>query len=217
MGSEPLYLAGNKVACDDTLGFAVDYDKVKHLVTGIACYCTVGNLLVQGSIGSEKKLLSGLPAGIEGTAHLYATEGTVGKISAIFPGERNSLSYALVDNRSAYLCKTVNIGFAAAIVPAFDCIVEKTIYGVVVVLIVLSGIYTSLSRNRMGTAGRIAYTEHLYVISQLTKGSSRGSTAKSCTHNDNLKLALVVGVDKMHFLLAPRPFLLQRAFGNLRN
>ena len=88
-----------------------------------------------------------MSAGIEGTADLYTSERTVGKISAVFPGKGNALGNALVDYGSTYLGKTVDIGLTAAVIASLDGIVEKPVNRVIVILIVLGSVYTSLSRN----------------------------------------------------------------------
>ena len=147
MGTEPFKFAGHKVAGDDTLGLTVHDDKVKHLVTGIAGHGSGCNLAVKGGIGSKEELLSGLSAGIESTAYLDTAERTVGKISAIFTGKGNTLGDTLVDDGRTYFCQTVNIGFTAAIVSSLDGIIEKTIHGIIVVLVILGSVYTSLSCN----------------------------------------------------------------------
>ena len=66
-----------KIPCYDSLGLTVDKHKVKHFMTRIAFYCTGGNLTVQCCVCSEKKLLTGLSAGIESTAYLSTSERTV--------------------------------------------------------------------------------------------------------------------------------------------
>ena len=167
--AEPFELAGHEVAGDDTLRLTVDDDEVEHLVAGIGLHASVGNLLVQGCIGTEKELLAGLSAGVEGTAHLHAAEGAVGKISAVLAGERNSLCHALVDDGCTYLGKTIDVGFTAAVVTALDGVVEEPVDGIVVVLVVLGGIDTALCGDGVRTAGAVADAENLDVVSQFSE------------------------------------------------
>ena len=47
MGAESLKFSGHKISCYDTLCLTVDDDKVKHLMSRIACDGTCGNLSVE--------------------------------------------------------------------------------------------------------------------------------------------------------------------------
>ena len=75
----------------------------------------------------------------------------------------------MVNDVVAHFGQTIYVGFAAAIITALDGVVEKTVDGVIVVLIVLGGIDTSLGCDRVGAAGRVADTENLYVVSKFSK------------------------------------------------
>ena len=171
MRTEALEFAGNEVAGDDTLGFTVDDYEVEHLITRIALDGTGGNLAVQGGIGTEQELLAGLSTGIESTAHLDTSEGTVGKVAAVFAGERNALGNTLVDDGCTDFRKTIYVGFTGTIVSTLDGIVEKAVDGVVVVLIVLCSVDTSLGCDGMGPAGGVADAENLDVVTKFTEGS----------------------------------------------
>ena len=170
MRAETLDFAGGKVAGDDAFGFAVNNHEVKHFMPREALHLAFGNLTVEGGISSEKQLLAGLASGIEGTAYLGAAERTVVQQSAVIPCERNALRYALVDDVVAHFGQTVDIGFAAAIITALDGVVEKTVDGVIVVLVVLGGVDTSLGCDRVGAAGGVADAENLNVVSKFSKG-----------------------------------------------
>ena len=74
MGAETLDFACCKVTCDDAFGLAVDNYEVEHFVAREALHLAFGHLTVEGCIRSEKQLLAGLAAGIEGTAYLCSTE-----------------------------------------------------------------------------------------------------------------------------------------------
>ncbi len=147
MGSEPFKLSGNKVSGYDTLCLSVDDDEVKHLVARITLYGTCCNFLVQRSVGTEQKLLAGLSPRIEGTADLHASERSVGEVSAVFTGKRNTLSDALVDDGGAHLSETVNVSLPCTIVTTFDRVIEETVDGIVVVLVVLGCVDTTLCGN----------------------------------------------------------------------
>ena len=149
MCTEPFKFTGHEITGYDTLSLAVYDNQVKHFVTRITGYRSGCDLAVEGCISSEKKLLAGLSPGIEGSADLYTSERTVGKVSAVFTGERNTLGNTLVDDSGAHFCQTIDIGLTTAIVSSLDGIIEKTVNSVVVILVILGSIYTSLSCNRV--------------------------------------------------------------------
>ncbi len=153
MRAETLDFACHEIAGYDSLGLTVYEDYVKHLMARIRFHRAGRNLTVEGGIGSEEKLLSGLAACVEGAAHLSPAERAVCEKSAVFPRERNTLRDTLVDDVVADLRKTIDVCLTATVVTAFDCIVEQTVDGVVVVLIVLCGIDTSLRCDGVCTAG----------------------------------------------------------------
>ena len=217
MGAKALQLTRYEVTGDDTLCLTVYQHQIQHLVTRIALHGTGGNLTIQGGIGTQQQLLSGLSAGIEGTAHLNTAERTVGQVSAVFTGKRNSLCYALVDNRRTHLCQTVNVGFTGTIVTAFDGVVEKTINGVIVVLVILGSVDTTLRGNRMCTARRVADTEYLHIVTELAQGSGCRRSAQTGTHYNDLQFPFVVGTDKMNLGFTLGPFFGKRSVRNLGN
>ena len=168
--SETFEFTCNEIAGNNSLGLSVDDYEIEHFVTGIALYRSCCNLLVESCIGTEKKLLSGLSAGIECTAYLNTAERTVCKISAVFARKGNSLCDTLVYNGSAYLGKTVYICLTCPVVTTFYGIIEKTVYGIIVVLIILCSVDTTLCRNGVRTTGGITDTEDLDIISELSEG-----------------------------------------------
>ena len=144
MGAVALDLARHEVAGDDALCLAVLDDDVQHLVTRVALHRTGRNLLVEGRVGAQQKLLARLAAGVERTRYLRAAERTVGQQAAVLACEGHSLGHALVDDEVRNLGQTIDVGLAGAVVAALDRIVEETVYRVVVVLVVLRGVDTSL-------------------------------------------------------------------------
>ena len=158
MGREPNKFAGNQVFGNNTTCSAIDDNNIFHLITCIEFDCTLMNLTTQCRISTEKQLLTGLSFGIERTTNLHTTERTVGKHTSIFTCKRHTLCYTLIDDVGTYFCQTIHIRLTGTIVATFDRIVEKTIYGIAIVLIVLCSIDTSLCCNRMSPTRRILYT-----------------------------------------------------------
>ena len=214
VGAEALQLTGHEVAGDDTLGLAVHDHEVEHFMTGICLHAAIRNLLVQGSVGTQQELLAGLTAGVESTAHLHTTERTVGQVSAVFTGKRNTLRNALVDNGGTHFSQTVNVGLAGTVVTTLDRVIEQTIDGVVVVLIVLRSIDTTLCGDGVRTARGVADAENLDIVAQFAEGSSCGCATQTGTDHDDLKFSLVVRTHQTDFRLAPGPFAFKRSSRN---
>ena len=159
----------------------------------VALHRTGCDLLVEGCIGAQQKLLSRLAAGIERTRYLRAAERTVGQQAAVFAGERNALAHALIDDQVGNLGQTVDVGFAGAVVAALDRVVEQAVYRVVVVLVVLGGVDTALGCDRVGAAGRILNAEYFDVVTQFAERSGCGSASETRTDNNDVEFALVGG------------------------
>ena len=186
-----LNLTRYEVAGDDTLGLAILNHDVEHLVTRIALYRTGSDLLVQGCIGTQQKLLTRLTAGIEGTRYLRTTERTVSQQTAVLASERYTLRYALVDDEVRNLGQTIYVGLTGTVVTTLDRVVEEAIYRVVVVLVVLGCIDTALCGNRVGTTGRVLNAEYLHVVTQLTERCGSCATAQTGTDYDDIELTFV--------------------------
>ena len=71
-------LAGHHVANNDALGMAVDFDQVEHLMAVVHFDFTETDLSTEAGIGTEKKLLTGLP-GRKGTGNLGAAKDRLAK------------------------------------------------------------------------------------------------------------------------------------------
>ena len=123
------------------------------------------------------------------------------------------MGHALVDNIVGHLCQAIDIGFAGTIVAAFHRVVEQTIDGVAVVLVVLGGIDTTLRGNGVGAAGRILNAEVNHVEAHLAECGGGRSTRKTCTDNDYVQFQLILGVHQTLVSFIVSPFLGHGAFG----
>ena len=75
-------------------------------------YCTAKtDLACQLLISPKQKLLAGLAAGVESTAHLCATERTVVQKTTVFTGKRNTLGNHLVDDVHRNFGETMHVAF----------------------------------------------------------------------------------------------------------
>ena len=212
VGRESLELSGDEVLGDDTAGTSVDNHHVKHLIAGVELHFSCVHLCGESGIGTEQKLLTSLSFSIERTAHLSTTERTVGQCATIFACERNALCHALVDDAVAHLCQTVNVGFACAVVTALHGVVEETVNGVTVVLVVLGGVDTTLSCDGVCTAWRVLNAEVQHVESHLTEGCGSGSSGEAGAHHNHVQLQLVLRIDQALMSLVVGPFLSHWSF-----
>src|SRR5690606_9547283 len=108
------------------------------------------DLALEGLVGADQQLLTGLAAGVERPGDLHATEGTVVEQSAVLAGEGDTLGDALVDDVDRDLGEPVRVGLARAEVAALDRVVEQPVDAVAVVAVVLGRVDAALSGDRVG-------------------------------------------------------------------
>ena len=163
------------------------------------------HFLAQGRIRTEQQLLTGLSLCIERTTNLHSAERTVRKHTSVFTSERHPLRYTLVDNRCTDLCQTINVSLTSTVIASFNRIIKQSIDCITVVLIVLCCIDTTLCSNRMGTTRRVLNAEIKHAESHFTKRSSSRCTRQTCSYDDDIKFALVRGINKllMSFIVCP--------------
>ena len=214
--SEAFESTGHEVAGDDTAGTSVNEDYIQHFVAGVEFYGASMYLAHQRRVGTEEQLLTCLTFGVESTAHLCTTERTVGQHAAVFASKGYALCHALVDDVVAHFGQTIDVGFTSTIVATLHGVVEKTIYGVAVVLVVLCSVDTSLCRDGVGTAGRVLDAEVLHLEAHLTERGGCRSTCQTCTHDDDIKFTLVFGVHQLLVSFIVGPLLSNGTFGNAR-
>ena len=123
----------------------------------------------QRLVGAEQQLLAGLAAGVEGARDLRAAERAVVEQAAVLAGERHALRDALVDDVDAQLRQPVDVGFARAVVAAFDRVVEQAVDAVAVVLVVLGGVDAALRGDAVGAAGAVLDAEVEDVVAELAE------------------------------------------------
>ena len=172
------------------------------------------HLAHQTAVGAEQQLLAGLAFGIERAAHLGSAEGAVGEHAAVFAGEGNALGHALVNDVGADFGQTVHVGFAGTVVAALHGVVEQTVNGVAVVLIVLGGVDTALGGDGVGAARRVLDTEVLYLEAHLAQAGGGAGAGQTGADDDDVELALVLRVHQFLVCLIVGPFFSYRTFGN---
>ncbi len=84
-------------------------------------------------------------------------------------------------------------------IAAFDGVVEEAIDAVAVVLIILRGVDAALRGDGVGAARRILEAETLDVVAELGQRGGGGSAGQSGADHDDFVLALVGGIDQLHF------------------
>ena len=103
----------------------------------------------------------------------------------------NTLRNALVDNIVGYFSQTVNVGFAGTVVATLYCIVEQTVHRVAVVLVILSGIDTTLCSDGVCTARRVLDAEVEYSETHFAQRSGSTGTGKSGSYYDDVQTTFV--------------------------
>ena len=216
MSSKALDLTRDEVTGDDTTSTAVDDDDVKHLVAGVHLHRALTDLAAQCRVSTEEELLPRLTTCVECTRDLCTPEGAVVEKAAVFASERHTLSDALVDDAISHFGQTIDVCFASTVVTTLDRIVEEAVDGVTIVLVVLSGIDTPLSSDRVCTTGRVLDTEVQDVEAHLSERGSSGGSSQARTDDDDVEAALVCRVDELLMVLIGGPLLGQWAGGDLR-
>ena len=126
---------------------------------------------------------------------MRAAKGAVREKSAVFAREGDALRDALVDDQVADLGETVDVRLASAIVAALDRVVEETVDGVVVVLVVLRGVDAALRGDRVRATRAVGDAEDFDVVAEFAERRGGGSARESRADDDNIELALVVRID----------------------
>src|SRR5690606_1490523 len=142
---------------------------------------------------------------VEGPEDLSTTVGTVGQQPAVLSCKGNPLGHTLVNDIYRNFRKAVDIALSGSIVPAFDCIVKKSVDGLSVILVVLGGVDSPLCGDGVGPSGAVLKTKSLDIISQLRqRGSSRGSS-KTGAHHNYIIFSFIGRIDQFHieFMLGP--------------
>src|SRR6476469_4950824 len=137
-------LARHQMASNNTPGTTIDHNQVEHFRTGVHGHTAVFHLTFKSLIGSEKKLLSSLSAGVKGSRNLCAAKRTVGQRAAVFAGKWNALRYTLINDFDADLGQAVNVGLTRTEIPAFHGVVKKPVNAIPVILVVLRGVDPAL-------------------------------------------------------------------------
>ena len=168
-----------QIADDDSLRVAINQHEVEHFRARKHFHRPKGNLVAEPRIGSEEKLLAGLPTGIEGARHLSAAERAVVEQAAILAGEGHALGDALVDDRATHFGKAMHIGLAGTKIAAFDRVVEEAVNAVAVILVIFCGIDATLRGDRVGAAGAVLIAEAFHLVALLGERRCGGSPGEA--------------------------------------
>ncbi len=179
-------LTVDHIAVDDSPGTPVDGDEVEHFAATVEDHPPLIDLLLQGLVGPEQQLLTGLATAVEGAFYEHTAEGSVCEHAAIFPGEGDSLCDALVDDRGGVLGEPVHIGFAGPEVTALLRVVEESVDAVTILAVVLAGVDAALGGNRVGTPRRVVVDEDVDAVALCGERRCGTGTGESRTHDDHI-------------------------------
>ena len=98
---------------------------------------------------------------------MRAAERTVVEQAAVFAGEWHALRHALIDDVDRDFSQAMHVGFSGAEVAAFDRVVEESIHGVTIVLVILRGVDATLGSDGVRATGRIMKHEVVYFVAEL--------------------------------------------------
>ncbi len=202
-----LELAGHQVAGDDAGAASVDDHGVDELDAVEQSHTAETDLARHLLIGAEQQLLPRLPAGVERAADLRATEAAVVEQTAVLAGERNALRHHLVDDVDADLGQPVHVALAGTEVAALDRVVEQAMDRVTVAAVVLRRVDAALRGDGVRAPRRVVERERVDLVAELGQRRRGGRPGQTGADDDDLELALVVGVDQLHVVLVVVPLL----------
>ena len=121
----------------------------------------------------------------------------------------------MIDDQIADFREAINVRFPRAKIAALDRVVKETENAVAVVLIILGGINSTLSRDAMSAAWAVLVTETFHLVTELAQRGCRRSASQTASDDDDLKFPAIVRTDQAGVILVSRPFICQRARRNL--
>ena len=121
------------------------------------------------------------------------------------------MSSTLINNIYTHLGQPINIGFTGAVIPTLHRIVEKPVYGITIILVILGRINASLGGNGMGPSGTVLITEAFYVIAQFSHGGGSRGACQATAHHNHLILPFIGRVNQLQVEAVLIPFLSHRS------
>src|ERR1700722_14545149 len=135
-------LPTEQVANDNPFGVTVYYDDVQKLGSRKHFHAAGSDLMGESLVGAQQQRLAGLASSVKSSRYLRPTKRTIGQHPAVFPGKRDSLGHALVNDIHADFGQSIDIRFSGTEIATFDRVVKQAINPITVVLIILSGVNT---------------------------------------------------------------------------
>jgi len=211
VGDVNAQLAGHHVAGDNAARRSVNDNDVQHVMAVEHFHRAGVDLAFERLVAAEQKLLARLPARIERPRDLSAAETPVGQHAAVLAGKRHARGHALVDDIDRHLRQPVDIGLAGAEIAALDGVIEQAKDRVAVILVVFRGIDAALCGDRVRPARRILETKRFHPVAEFSQRRRGGAAGETGADDDHRVLALVGGIDQLHFEPGLVPFLFKRA------
>jgi hypothetical protein len=202
---------GSQIADDDAFGVAVDQDEVEHFGAGVHFHAAFMDFLFERLVAADEQLLTGLAPSVKGAGNLSTAERPVVEQTAVFPGERNTLGDALVDDLVGNFRQAVNVRFTRTEVAAFDRVVEKPADRVAVVAVIFRGVDSPLCGDRVSAARTVEVREAFHLIAKFGERRGSRSTCEARADDDDGEFPFVRRVDELRVHLVLRPLLLKRA------
>ena len=90
--------SGHQIADNNSACPFVHDDDIEQFLARMHVHVPSGDLLGEGRVRSQEKLLAGFSTAIEGSLDKDAAERTVGQLATILPSEGHSLGDCLIDD-----------------------------------------------------------------------------------------------------------------------
>ena len=143
-------LTGDQIANHHTNGSTVLDHDIEHFGSRVQLDLASVDLTHEGRVGAQQKLLTGGTTCIKRSGDLSTAEGAVVEKTAVLPGEGNALSSRLIDDVQREFGQTVDVGFPTPKVTTLNRVIEESINGVAIVVIVLGGVDPTLCGDGVG-------------------------------------------------------------------
>ena len=121
---------------------------------------------------------------------------------------------ALVDDVVGNLSEPIDVCLSRAEVATLNRVVEKAIYGVTVIAIVLRCIDPALRSDGVGATRGVLIAEAFHLVTKLGQSGGSSAAREAGTDDDDVEFPLVGRVDELGVHLVAGPFLLKRASGD---
>ena len=114
------------------------------------------------------------------------------------------------------MCQAIDVRFPGTVVAALDGVLEKAADAIAVVLVILGGVDTALSGDRVRTTRAVLVTETGNLKAHFSERRGGGRPREARAHDNDVILPAVGWAHEAHLRLMVIPLVGQRAGGDFR-